>query len=418
MTAPSGDDPVRSQYEQWVFPEPIPDLSVPGLPWDGGDPFFLGPSYWPSDPYKEDLQILVAGCGANAAARYAFHNPKAQVLGIDISERSLAHSNYLKSKHNLVNLVLRHSNLEDVGKLGRSFDLIDCTGVLHHLAEPSLGLNALAKILRPDGVIFLMLYARYGRTGVYMLQQLFRMLALEQTSPGVLKVQQALAALKPDHPAKPYIATAPDLGFEGGLVDTFLHRRDRAYTVKDCLELLGNAGLVLQGWKDSIHYYPEGRMRRDEPFFEAINALPDQEMWQAMELFNGTISQHSMYACLASRDPASYRISFDDEGFMSWIPAMRREMRYEMREGILHMHRHGYPLATIKNPHAAVLVQVDGRKSIEECFKAAKLESDSQATTVAFCRGLFRDMFRYGYYHFVLRPTPPPAAPAPETTPH
>ena len=32
------------------------------------------------------------------------------------------------------------------------------------------------------------------------------------------------------------------------LVDTFLHGRERSYTVDDCIDLVTNAGLVFQGW--------------------------------------------------------------------------------------------------------------------------------------------------------------------------
>ena len=51
-------------------------------------------------------------------------------------------------------------------------------------------------------------------------------------------VKQAIAVLPQNlHPAAQlYLAIAPDLEFDAGLVDTFLHGRDRAYSVEDCLE--------------------------------------------------------------------------------------------------------------------------------------------------------------------------------------
>jgi 2-polyprenyl-3-methyl-5-hydroxy-6-metoxy-1,4-benzoquinol methylase len=42
--------------------------------------------------------------------------------------------------------------------------------VLHHLADPDAGLRALRSVLKPEGAIDLMVYARYGRTGISMLQ--------------------------------------------------------------------------------------------------------------------------------------------------------------------------------------------------------------------------------------------------------
>ena len=40
------------------------------------------------------------------------------------------------------------------------------------------------------------------------------------------------------------------------LVDTFLHGRERSYTVDDCIDLVTSAGLVFQGWFLKAPYYP------------------------------------------------------------------------------------------------------------------------------------------------------------------
>ena len=64
-------------------------------------------------------------------------------------------------------------DLPDLG-LGQ-FDLIECSGVLHHLADPGAGLAVLAASLAPTGGLALMLYARVARTGIYQLQELLRL---------------------------------------------------------------------------------------------------------------------------------------------------------------------------------------------------------------------------------------------------
>ena len=81
-------------------------------------------------------------------------------------------------------------------------------------------MKALASCLRHDGVLAVMLYARYGRIGVEMLQGVFRELGLRQNDPAVLMVKDALATLSQDHPIQSYMAVAPDLQFDSGLVDT------------------------------------------------------------------------------------------------------------------------------------------------------------------------------------------------------
>ena len=89
---------------------------------------------------------MCAGCGSSQAALIALNNPDCAVLGIDLSEASLAHSNRLRERQNLTNLELGRMSLTDVGALNSFFDLILCTGVLHHLPDPDAGLKALADL--------------------------------------------------------------------------------------------------------------------------------------------------------------------------------------------------------------------------------------------------------------------------------
>ena len=136
-----------------MYAIPIPDLDAPDVRTrrDGGDLNATGTRSWPDRPYREDLDVLVAGCGSNAAARYAFNHRKARVTGIDLSSASLAHEAYLKDKHRLDNLALHQARIEDVSSLAQDFDFIDVSGVLHHLPDPVGGLRALAGVLRPKG---------------------------------------------------------------------------------------------------------------------------------------------------------------------------------------------------------------------------------------------------------------------------
>jgi SAM-dependent methyltransferase len=210
----------------------------PGRPQQTGWRRFRA-QFWPDRPPREDLDVLVAGCGSNAAARYAFNHPQARVTGVDLSSSSLAHEAYLKDKHHLRNLTLHQGRIEDVSSLDRDFDFIDVAGVLHHLPDPVAGLKTLGGVLRPDGTIAVMVYGQYARTGVYMLQNMFRLMGLGQSEQDVVTVKQTLASLPKRHVIHDYMNRAPDLKYDAGLVDSFLHRQDRAYTVAQCLEFAG-----------------------------------------------------------------------------------------------------------------------------------------------------------------------------------
>ena len=176
-------DHVTAFYDRHPYPPPIEDLDLYEDAWSDGtrrrvDHHLL----WPSMPQRDDHRILVAGCGTSQAAKYAVRYPRAHVVGIDVSSTSIEHTRLLIERHELTNLELRQLPIEQVDELGGVFDHIVCTGVLHHLADPDAALSALTAVLAPDGALSAMVYAPYGRTGVYMIQDYCRRLGFG-TSP-------------------------------------------------------------------------------------------------------------------------------------------------------------------------------------------------------------------------------------------
>jgi SAM-dependent methyltransferase len=357
--------------------------------------------FWPACGYKLDLDILVAGCGTNQAAVFAFTNPGARVVAIDVSQPSLDHHRFLKDKYGMQNLELHRLPIEEAGSLGRDFDLVVSTGVLHHLADPVVGARALAARLRPDGVMALMLYARYGRIGVEMLQAVFRELGLKQNEASVLMVKEAIASLAPDHPLRSYIAMAPDLAFDAGLVDTFLHGRDRSYTVADCLDLVTSAGLVFQEWFLKSVYYPPPTP--GNAFHAAVAALPDEKQWHVMERINARNGCHFFTACRADRPADTYRIDFASPAAVGYVPEFRFRCGLEGTEVFRYDWR--MPLDPVQ---LALVQHVDGRRTIGEIVAAAAtsgvLPPRGEAELEALGRNVFRSLWQRDFLAMALRP--------------
>ena len=194
--------------------------------------------FWPARSYREDQSILVAGCGTSQAAKHALRWPAAQVTGIDFSATSVRYTEELKRKYNLNNLQVHQLPIERVNELETSFDQIVCTGVLHHLADPDAGLKALRGVLKPDGAMHLMVYAPYGRTGIYMLQEFCRRIGIQATDEEIRDLIAALKALPPGHPLENLLREAPDFRQEAALADALLHPQDRAYSVPQLFDFI------------------------------------------------------------------------------------------------------------------------------------------------------------------------------------
>ena len=125
---------MRDFYERHPYPPPVDDLDRYRRLWDDPERRRVDAHlFWPTEPYREDRSVLVAGCGTSQAAKYALRWPRAKVTGIDVSANSIRRTEKLKRKYRLENLEVRQIAVERAGELGRRFDQVVSTGVLHHL---------------------------------------------------------------------------------------------------------------------------------------------------------------------------------------------------------------------------------------------------------------------------------------------
>lgn len=365
MTAGPLSDVVAQQYERWVYPEPIVDLPKwLEHNWQWFDPSHAHRVIWPDRAYREDLDILVAGCGTNQAAVIAFTNPGARVVAIDVSQSSLDHHDFLKEKYDLANLELHRLPIEEVGSLGSQFDLVISTGVLHHLADPAVGMRALGELLRPDGVLAVMLYAKYGRIGVEMLQSVFRDMGLQQDEASLELVKAALKMLPAEHPISSYLPIAPDVNVDGGLVDTFLHGRDASFTIGECISLVEDSGLIFQDVFLKTSYYPPATPANE--FSATIAQLPREEQWSVMERVFSRNACHFFLATRPERARASYDIDFSSRDALEYVPSFRYRCGLEGNEIVRSDWR--IPLAPFD---LALLRNIDGKLTLRQAIANA-----------------------------------------------
>ena len=346
---------------------------------------------------------MVAGCGANQAACFAFTNPSAKVVGVDVSQPSLDHQQYLKDKHGLKNLELHLLPIEELSALGLDFDLVVCIGVLHHLADPAKGMQALAGCLRRDGVASVMLYGRYGRIGVDLLASVFGELGLGQDDSSVQVVQETVSVLPAEQPVWSYLKNSTDLNADTSVVDTFLHGRQRCYTVTECIDLVTSAGLVFQDWHFKSLYYPQESYALPDRLLSALNALPDIEIWSLMERLQALNTSHCLVACRPDRPKADYAIDFSSAEALGYIPVMRAFSGVSGNDIVM---PHGrVPLSPVQVPFIQL---VDGRRTIREIAALVARDGAPQpgaAGVENFARNVFQSLWRLDF--LAMARTPP-----------
>jgi SAM-dependent methyltransferase len=323
LPSPSLDtaDEVRSFYDRYPYPRPVDSLDQYRRQWE--DPnrrradHYL---FWQDRPYRDDLSILVAGCGTSQAAKHALRWPKAQVTGIDLSATSVRCTEDLKRKYNLKNLQVHQLSIEQVSHLGMSFDQVVCTGVLHHLADPDAGLAALHDVLKSDAAMQLMVYAPYGRTGIYMLQEFCRRIGIGATDEGIRDLIAALHALPPGHPLGHILREAPDFQQEAALADALLHPQDRAYSVPQLFNFIERGQLTFGRWVKQAPYLPRCGVMAQIPQASRIAHFPLEEQYAAVELFRGTMVRHSFIVYRNDKPGGTRAVNFAGDTWRRYVP--------------------------------------------------------------------------------------------------
>ena len=159
---------VREQYEQSPYPRWV-KLEPPR------EPMTLEQSLRQTFPAatlapcsaRNGIDILVAGCGSGqnpitVARMFA----GARVLAVDLSLASLAHAQRKTRELAIDTIDYAQADILKIGSIGRQFDFVDSTGVLHHLGDWQAGGRALVEVLRPGGVMRLGLYTERGSASV------------------------------------------------------------------------------------------------------------------------------------------------------------------------------------------------------------------------------------------------------------
>lgn len=383
-------DPVVRQYSAHPYPEPGVDLdrrvSV-------NDPGTFWPLYWPDRPRRAGLEILVAGCGTVEAAALARRHPDARVLGIDVSEAALERQRTLAATHGLANLELVALPVERAAELGRTFDFVSVAGVLHHLADPTAGLRALAGVLRKQGVVSAAVYGRHAREGLNAVQATLRAMGLAEGEERARldTARQVIAALAPHHPAAQWMARTGEHGaLDAHLIDAFLPAREVTFDVPGVLAMVEAAGLAFQGWLQNAPYCPDALFVPGSPAHTALERLPEAERWAACARLTAPLD-HWFVACRPDR-PGRWRVDPEADDLLDWVIGRRYPM------GVRHPPVPYDPRDPLQE---ALYRPIDGRRTVREVLIAAGLQGD-YAAQVALARRFIRHLWRKDAIYCVL----------------
>ncbi len=117
-----------------------------------------------------DVLIAGAGTGQQALQSGFAYGPEARLLAVDLSAPSLAYGKRGADRYGVRNIEFLVADILDLDRLDRTFDIIECIGVLHHMADPWAGWRKLLDRLKPGGLMYIGLYSATSRANIASLR--------------------------------------------------------------------------------------------------------------------------------------------------------------------------------------------------------------------------------------------------------
>ena len=282
-------DYLTKHYNEFIYPRPIEDIDKEWI--DKNMHYLNDPSHywhrlWPEKLYnKEKLKILIAGCGTHQAAIYAKCNPEHSFVGIDLSNNSISHQMKLIKKHEIKNLKLICGDFRKI-IFKKKFNLIISTGVIHHLENPGSALEYFEKNLENDGVISLMVYGNQSSYPINEIKRILSPLKLEHDEKSINCIQKLIERINPSHPAKNFLKSYNDQEYKAGIVDMFLHKSEKFFSIKELIVLLSNYNLDVKNLNDGKNLACTKFFINNTEKLNEIRKLEIEDQWQIGQILN------------------------------------------------------------------------------------------------------------------------------------
>jgi SAM-dependent methyltransferase len=248
---------------------------------------------------RSPFEVLIAGCGTGRQAVSAAidYGPQAHVTGLDITQTSLGYASMMSERMGTSNLSLVQGDIQNIGAFEPSFrqrfKVIECVGVLHHMARPFDGWRTLKDCLAPGGIMLIGLYSALARQNVAKLKSDPSYPVADCSEAALRDYRQRLRAL-PDGAPGAELLKSLDFYSASGFRDYVLHVSEQCMTLPQIAEFLSENGLRFRGFFD----VPFSVLQRSHPGETRPGSL---EKWAACEADRPSLFS-SMYQFWCSAD--------------------------------------------------------------------------------------------------------------------
>ena len=226
---------------------------------------------------SDKADILIAGCGTGQhAIGTAQLFEGAKVLAVDLSMGSLGYAKRKTREMGLTSIEYAQADLLKLGSIGRSFDVIESVGVLHHLADPWSGWRLLLSLLRPGGFMKLGFYSEVARRNVMKARAAIAERRYGATASEIRRCRQDLMALGKTADFG-FLLESSDFFSTSTCRDLLFHVQEKHATLSAIDAFLRENNLSFLGFESSVAVHAYKRRFPDD------RAATNLRQWQIFE---------------------------------------------------------------------------------------------------------------------------------------
>ena len=241
---------VREQYEENPYPRwrNINKISPTNFLIDLNNDIRPNQIFLDKKPITNN--ILIAGCGTGQQlAKHIFYNDS-NILAIDLSLSSLALAKRKMNELNSKNIEFLHSDILNLKKIKKKFNVIECIGVLHHLDDPEFGLSILLDHLEPQGYLKLGLYSELARKHIVETRDFIKKYNFKNSINDIRNCRELLKN-KTNNNFLTKLTNNYDFYTSSSFRDLILHVKEHRFTLSKISKLLQKYNLQFLGFTNA-----------------------------------------------------------------------------------------------------------------------------------------------------------------------
>ena len=199
---------------------------------------------------RQDICILDVGCGSGVTTlALAMANPKAKIVGIDLSEASLSLARERLHYHGFPKAEFHKLPIEELPNLkdkqGLQFDYINCEDTLYLLNDPVLGLKVMGAVLAPKGLLRVNVHSLYQRTDFFRAQAFSRLLGFLDRNPTKDEYRQIYTIMEAlgDGTLLKYSTWTPSNKSLEFFLANYALQEDKGFTIPQVFQMLRDSNL-------------------------------------------------------------------------------------------------------------------------------------------------------------------------------